>query len=136
MERPGKPSSGIPSETGLRRGFRRRFCLLLDGRVVSGRSRNHGLGLRVDNPEAQAQAGPDCGFCLLRTHPLSPDVAWPRISVVVCTHNGSRTIGDCCEGLLQLDYPEFEVIVVDDGSTDGAAELVESYGFHAFRTSN
>ncbi len=68
--------------------------------------------------------------------PFPPDVAWPRISVVVCTHNGSRTIGDCCEGLLQLDYPEFEVIVVDDGSTDGAAEIVESYGFHAFRTSN
>src|SRR6266436_2719782 len=49
--------------------------------------------------------------------PFVPNTPWPRISVVVCTHNGARTIRDCCEGLLRIDYPDFEIIVVDDGST-------------------
>src|SRR2546425_497386 len=55
------------------------------------------------------------------------DISWPRISVVVCTYNGSRTIRDCLEGLARLDYPNFEVIVVDDGSTDATPEIVRAY---------
>jgi hypothetical protein len=50
--------------------------------------------------------------------PFPKDLDWPRISVVVCSYNGSRTLADCCDGLLRLTYPNFEVIVVDDGSTD------------------
>ena len=53
--------------------------------------------------------------------PLPKEHPWPRISVVVCTYNGSRTITECLEGLLRLEYPNFEVIVVDDGSTDDTA---------------
>src|SRR5437667_56478 len=48
---------------------------------------------------------------------------WPRISIVVCSYNGARTISDCFEGLLRLEYPNFEVIVVDDGSHDRTAAL-------------
>jgi GT2 family glycosyltransferase len=55
------------------------------------------------------------------------DISWPHISVVVCTYNGSRTIRDCLEGLARLDYPNFEVIVVDDGSTDATPEIVRAY---------
>jgi glycosyltransferase involved in cell wall biosynthesis len=40
---------------------------------------------------------------------------------VVCSHNGERTIGDCPQGLRELQYPDFEVTVVDDGSTDATA---------------
>jgi GT2 family glycosyltransferase len=42
----------------------------------------------------------------------------PRVSVVVCTYNGGRTLDQCLRSLAALDYPDFEVIVVDDGSTD------------------
>jgi GT2 family glycosyltransferase len=61
---------------------------------------------------------------------------WPRVSVVVCTHNGSRTIRDCLEGLLRLEYSDFEVIVVDDGSTDGTGTLVRHYPVRLIRTAN
>jgi GT2 family glycosyltransferase len=60
----------------------------------------------------------------------------PRISVVVCTYNGARTIRDCCEGLRRLDYPNFEVIVVNDGSTDATAAIVEEYGFRVISGEN
>jgi GT2 family glycosyltransferase len=66
--------------------------------------------------------------------PFSSQEQWPRISVVVCTHNGARTLPDCLEGLRELDYPDFEVIVVDDGSTDGTAQLAGSCGFRVIRT--
>jgi GT2 family glycosyltransferase len=61
--------------------------------------------------------------------PFSKHQSLPRISVIVCTYNGARTIRECLEGLRRLDYPGFEVIVVDDGSTDGTAAIVKEYGF-------
>src|SRR5207249_25305 len=68
--------------------------------------------------------------------PFTPKQDWPRVSVVVCTHNGARTIRDCCEGMRRLDYPDLEVIVVDDGSTDATAAIVQEYGFRLIRTAN
>jgi O-antigen biosynthesis protein len=60
----------------------------------------------------------------------------PRVSVIVCVYNGAATIRDCCEGLLELDYPDYEVIIVDDGSTDRTAEIVSAYPFRLIRTHN
>jgi GT2 family glycosyltransferase len=59
--------------------------------------------------------------------PFPADTRWPRISVVVCSYNGSRTIRDTMEGLRRLEYPDFEVIVVNDGSTDATASIVAEY---------
>lgn len=68
--------------------------------------------------------------------PFPPDMEWPRISVVVCTHNGSRTIEKTCQELVKLDYPDFEIIVVDDGSTDRTAEIVRQYEVRLIQTDN
>jgi O-antigen biosynthesis protein len=68
--------------------------------------------------------------------PFAPDLAWPTISVVVCTYNGSRTIRDTMEGLQKLEYPNYEVIVVNDGSTDGAGDIAAEYGFKVITTEN
>jgi GT2 family glycosyltransferase/membrane protein implicated in regulation of membrane protease activity len=61
---------------------------------------------------------------------------WPRTSVVVCSYNGAATIGACCEALAALDYPDYEVIVVDDGSSDATATIAAEYGFRVIRTDN
>lgn len=68
--------------------------------------------------------------------PYPPDLEWPSISVVVCTYNGRRTIRDCLDGLRKLEYPNFEVIVVNDGSTDGTGQVAEQYGFKVITTEN
>jgi GT2 family glycosyltransferase/exo-beta-1,3-glucanase (GH17 family) len=68
--------------------------------------------------------------------PFPPDLRWPRISVVICSCNGARTIRDCFEGLLKLEYPDYEVIVVNDGSTDLTAAIAHQYGFRAISTEN
>ena len=59
--------------------------------------------------------------------PLPRPRPWPGVSVVVCTHNGARTIGDCLDGIRALNYPQSETIVVDDGSTDGTADVVRRF---------
>src|ERR687894_824440 len=68
--------------------------------------------------------------------PFPKGTPWPRISVLVCSHNGARTIRDCLEGLLALGYPDYEVIVVDDGSTDATAEIAGEYDLRLIRTEN
>jgi GT2 family glycosyltransferase len=68
--------------------------------------------------------------------PFPSDVPWPRVSVVVCSYNGARTIRDCLEALRKLDYPNFEVIVVNDGSTDRTAAIAEEYDVRLITTEN
>ena len=68
--------------------------------------------------------------------PFPPRRDRPKVSVVVCTYNGSRTIGKCLEGIERLEYPDYEVIVVDDGSTDATAEVVAGYGVRLIQTRN
>jgi len=68
--------------------------------------------------------------------PFAVDFRWPRISVVVCTYNGASTIRDTLESLLELDYPDYEVIVVNDGSTDDTAEVVREYRVVPISTEN
>ena len=51
----------------------------------------------------------------------------PRISVVVCTFNGARTIRECLESLRRQDYPSYDVHVIDDGSTDETSQIVREF---------
>ena len=66
----------------------------------------------------------------------SPQVSWPRASVVICVYNGAATLADCLEGATALDYPNYEVIVVDDGSTDDTAQIASTFDVRLIRTEN
>ncbi|MFM7448750.1 MAG: glycosyltransferase [Leptolyngbyaceae cyanobacterium] len=59
--------------------------------------------------------------------PFLSQIQWPRISVAVCSYNGSPTVRDTLSALQQLKYPNFETIVVDDGSIDGLAQIARGY---------
>ena len=54
-------------------------------------------------------------------------LAWPKVSVVVCAYNAADTIDDCLRSLDALTYPNAEVIVVNDGSRDATADRVRAY---------
>jgi glycosyltransferase involved in cell wall biosynthesis len=53
----------------------------------------------------------------------------PRVSVVVCAYDAERTMDRCLASLAALDYPDYEVIVVNDGSRDRTLEIAERHGF-------
>ena len=50
--------------------------------------------------------------------PYFPLPQTPRVSVVVASYNGAATLKACLQSLGRLNYPNYEVILVDDGSTD------------------
>lgn len=51
----------------------------------------------------------------------------PSVSIVVPAYNAASTIAACVEACLAQDYPDVEVIVVDDGSTDDTGHIVRGY---------
>ncbi|HZM04547.1 MAG TPA: glycosyltransferase [Candidatus Saccharimonadales bacterium] len=59
--------------------------------------------------------------------PYFPLPRAPRVSVVLACYNGGRTLQPCLDSLTHLNYPSYEVIVVDDGSTDITAQVSSLY---------
>jgi GT2 family glycosyltransferase len=58
----------------------------------------------------------------------------PVVSVVILNYNGYKYLGEglkeCIDSVLKTDYPNFEVIFVDNGSTDNSIEYIQKYYFH------
>ncbi len=71
---------------------------------------------------AKKTIGPEGRVC--DTFPLEN---MPRISVVVCSYNGAKTLRGCLEALSKLKYPDFEIILVDDGSQDDTQKIVKHF---------
>jgi glycosyltransferase involved in cell wall biosynthesis len=55
------------------------------------------------------------------------DNDWPSVSVVICAYNAAATLDECLQHTCALDYPDLEIIVVDDGSTDDTAEIARRH---------
>jgi glycosyltransferase involved in cell wall biosynthesis len=62
-----------------------------------------------------------------RAAPYFPLSHSPKVSVVVASYNGGRTLKVCLDSLVRLNYPNYEIILVDDGSTDATPEIVSLY---------
>ena len=64
---------------------------------------------------------------MLRAAPYFPLPRYPRVSVVVASYNGERTLKACLDALVRLNYPDYEVILVDDGSADTTRQIALSH---------
>jgi len=64
------------------------------------------------------------------------DGDWPRVSVVCCAYNAAATLEETLASLSWLTYPDYEVIVIDDGSRDATALLAERYPCRLIRVAN
>jgi O-antigen biosynthesis protein len=51
----------------------------------------------------------------------------PFVSVIVCSYNGAKTLAECLDSLGRINYPAYEAILVDDGSTDDTPEIARHY---------
>jgi biofilm PGA synthesis N-glycosyltransferase PgaC len=70
--------------------------------------------------------------CRLERNPPQPPKAWPLVSILVPAHQESTTIVSALRALVDLDYPHYEIIVVDDGSIDDTSEKASAFiGEHA-----
>jgi GT2 family glycosyltransferase len=52
---------------------------------------------------------------------------WPHVSVVICAFNAADTIAECLASIDTLQYPRFDVIVVNDGSKDQTGDLAHAW---------
>ena len=59
--------------------------------------------------------------------PHRPLPRYPFVSVIVCSYNGAKTLAACLESLGKIDYPAYEVILVDDGSTDDTPQIAARF---------
>jgi O-antigen biosynthesis protein len=64
---------------------------------------------------------------MYRLAPYFPLERHPKVSVVVASYNGAKTTRACLDSLQHLNYPDYEIIFVDDGSTDDTANILKAY---------
>jgi glycosyltransferase involved in cell wall biosynthesis len=64
-----------------------------------------------------------------KENPLPALPRYPKVSVLVCTYNGSKTLDGCLRSLQNLNYPDYEVVLVNDGSTDSVPEIAKRYPY-------
>ena len=63
--------------------------------------------------------------CLQKIFVLSET---PLVSVIIAVHNGASFVKDAIESVLGQSYLNLEIVVIDDGSTDGTWEILASFG--------
>ncbi len=76
------------------------------------------LRVRRSRADTRWRLGPDA--------PVAPGL--PRLCVVIPARDEARNIAACLESVAASDHPALEVLVFDDGSTDGTAELARAAG--------
>jgi len=66
-------------------------------------------------------------YLYLNEYTFKPSKSYfPFVSIIVPVYNESRVIRDSIKSLLHLDYSNYEIIIVNDGSTDNTRDVAES----------
>jgi chlorobactene glucosyltransferase len=60
----------------------------------------------------------------------------PKVSVILPARNEGRYIARCLDSLLGQDYPNFEIIAINDSSTDGTGEIIKAYATNDLRVTH
>jgi len=53
--------------------------------------------------------------------------AWPKVAIIILNYNGWKDTIECLESVLRNDYPNYQVIVVDNGSPDNSMEYIKAW---------
>jgi glycosyltransferase involved in cell wall biosynthesis len=64
---------------------------------------------------------------VFRKVPQTASVKIPMCSVVICSYNGAETVESCLNSMQRLRYPSYEIIFVDDGSTDNTQDILRKF---------
>lgn len=54
-----------------------------------------------------------------------------RFSIIIPVYNVEEYLGQCLDSIAHQDYSDYEVVIVDDGSTDGSASIYERFAAEA-----
>jgi GT2 family glycosyltransferase len=54
----------------------------------------------------------------------------PSVSIIIANYNGEKYLERCLESLERTEYPEYDLVIVDDGSTDTSVEIIQRYISH------
>ena len=62
-----------------------------------------------------------------KERPMYKDSELPKVTVLIPAYNEAKTIGKTINSILKSNYPDFEVIVIENGSTDKTYELAKKF---------
>jgi glycosyltransferase involved in cell wall biosynthesis len=82
-----------------------------------------GVTTRDRRPKLAADALRD----VWRQVPRVEEPNLPKVSVVVCSYNGGQTLQECLASVTRQNYPDYEVVLVDDGSTDNTRRIAQLF---------
>jgi len=71
---------------------------------------------------------------LSATYVIIPSMTTPFFSVIIPVYNGMATLRRCLVAVQQSTFTDWELIVVDDGSTDGSGPLAAEFGAMVLHT--
>jgi glycosyltransferase involved in cell wall biosynthesis len=102
-----------------------------------GRSRRAGCWLRyrgwrlLQDLKILRARSPAIGKPLLESVPTIPTASGqsghPLVSVLIPVYNGEKYLAECLDSVLAQDFVDMEILIADDGSTDGSRELIRRY---------